>query len=71
MLTRIHDVGAEREDHPHGIPGAAVGSQGLRGGNRHGGGGSWLNSVADMLDTEMDGAASDAESQDGINAVPS
>ncbi|MGW1507284.1 hypothetical protein ACWCQW_54630 [Streptomyces mirabilis] len=29
----------------------------------------WLNSVAEMLDQEMDGAASDAKSQDGINVV--
>ncbi|WP_405918328.1 hypothetical protein [Streptomyces sp. NBC_00728] len=29
----------------------------------------WLNSVADMLDQEMNGAASDAKSQDGINVV--
>ncbi|MFE9597328.1 SGNH/GDSL hydrolase family protein [Streptomyces hokutonensis] len=69
VLTRIHDVAPNAKIILMGYPELLSGAKDCVAGIGMEEEAPWLNSVADMLDTEMGGAASDAKSQDGINAV--
>ncbi|MEU6277098.1 hypothetical protein ABZ871_32565 [Streptomyces populi] len=69
VLMRIHDVAPNAKIILMGYPKLLSGAMDCVVGVGKDNEAPWLNSLADTLDQEMDGAASDAKSQDGINAV--